>query len=439
MNYQESRSYVEASGNGAIVLGLEGMRELLRRLGNPQDQLRFVHVAGTNGKGSVIACLYGVLRDAGYRVGRYVSPALYSYRERMEVCGERISRDGFAKYMTRIARVIEGMTGEGLAHPTPFEIETAVAFLFFQEKGCELVLLEVGMGGDQDATNVVQNTLLAVLTPISMDHMDFLGHTLEEIAEKKAGILKPGCIAVTARQEPEAEAVIQRRCREKGIPLYLADGGEAELCQEDVLGQTFVYQGRTYRLSLGGAYQKENGVTAIRALQILGKLGFPVGEEQMRESLARIFWRGRFTVLGEKPLLVVDGAHNPAAARCLADSIRRYFPGKRLYYIVGIFRDKDHEEILRVTAPFAEKILTIQTPGNPRALPAEELALEARRYHGDVQACASIPEALSLAHSLAGEEDVILAFGSLSFIGDLTRVEMAARAANHSTEEQENE
>lgn len=422
MDYQESRTYIQASQNGAVVLGLEGMRELLNRLGNPQDTLKFVHVAGTNGKGSVIACMYGVLTDAGYRVGRYTSPALYSYRERMEVSGKRISRESFAKYVTITARAIEGMIRDGLSHPTPFEIDTAVAFLFFQEENCDLVLLEVGMGGDLDATNVVKNTVLAILTSISMDHMDFLGRTLEEIAQKKAGILKPGCQVVTCHQQQEAAQVIEKACKEKGLPLYLADSSKAQILREDAFGQSFSWEGRTYEIPLAGVYQVENTVIALKALWALSNLGFPVKEEQVMESLKRVSWSGRFTIVHKNPLIIVDGAHNPAGARMMVRSIRRYFSEKKLYYIVGIFRDKDYGQILKLTAPFAEKILTIQTPGNPRALPAEELALEAARYHGDVQPCRTLKEALEQALLLAGEEDVILAFGSLSFIGELTNI-----------------
>lgn len=197
MNYQECRAYIDDSAKYGSVLGLDNMREMLDRLGNPQDAVPYVHVAGTNGKGSVIAYLYTTLTRAGYKVGRYISPTLYSYRERLEIAGEKISQEDFAKYVTEISRSIDQMTAVGMNHPTPFEIETAAAFLYFKEENCDLVLLETGMGGNLDATNIVKNTKLAVLVSISMDHMSFLGNTLGEIAEKKAGIIKPGCRVVT--------------------------------------------------------------------------------------------------------------------------------------------------------------------------------------------------------------------------------------------------
>lgn len=422
MDYQESRAYIDKAAGKGIVLGLGNMREMMKRLGNPQDSLAFVHVAGTNGKGSVIAYLYSVLTGAGYRVGRYVSPTLYSYRERLEVSGERISREKFAACVTKAALVIQEMTEAGLPHPTPFEIETAAAFLYFQEEKCDLVLLEVGMGGDMDATNIIQNTKLAVLVSISMDHEAFLGNTLGEIAEKKAGIIKPLCRVVTTRQKPEAQAVIEEACRKTGVPCITAEGDEAELLTEDIHGQSFSWRGETFRIRLAGVCQKENAVTALTALEELSRLGYPTSMEQRQEGIAAAGWSGRFSVVCEEPLMVVDGAHNPGAADMLAASISHYFKGKKLYFIIGMFRDKDYRYVLSKTAHFAEKIFTIAAPGNPRALPAEDLAEAAREFHPDVQAAGSIRQAVDMAFACAGAEDVILAFGSLAFIGDITRI-----------------
>ena len=420
MNYQESRKYIEDSQKYGSVLGLDNMRELMGRLGNPQDKLKIIHVAGTNGKGSVIAYLYTVLREAGYRVGRYISPALYSYRERMEVSGEAVSREDFAICLSRTAQAISQMTEEGLPHPTPFEIETAVAFLFFEMKKCELVLLEVGMGGSLDATNIIKTPVLSVLASISIDHIGFLGNTLGESAKTKAGIIKKGCPMITIHQKAEAENAIKDVCGICGVPFREADGNQALVIEESPEGQSFRYEGEEYRISLGGVYQKENAVLAIETLKMLSEIGFPTIEEQRKEGLFRTRWNGRFTVLSREPLFIVDGAHNPAAAEKMASSIRHYFDGKKIYFIIGMFRDKDYREVLSKTCPYAEKIFTIEAPDNPRALPAEELALAAREFHRDVQAMKSVEEAVETAYSLAGEEDVILAFGSLSFIGVLS-------------------
>lgn len=422
MNYQESRAYIEKSQEYGSVLGLDNMKELMSRLGNPQDDLSYVHIAGTNGKGSVIAYLYSVLSRAGYRVGRYISPTIYSYRERMEIDGKKITREKFAYCISRIADAIRTMTQEGLPHPTPFEIETAAAFLFFKDENCDLVLLEVGLGGDLDATNIIGTTKLAVLVSVSMDHMSFLGNTLEEIAEKKAGIIKAGCRAVTVQQKPEAMGVIEQKCRSLQVPLTVSDKASAKILSENYLGQTFRYQGETYEIRLAGVYQKENAVLALDALEILDELGYPTSLSVRKAGLKAAVWGGRFTVLHEKPLFVVDGAHNPAAADMLVASIAHYFKDKRLIYIMGMFRDKDYDSVIQKTVPFADKILTIQTPGNPRALPAEELAQAVSKYHSDVQAVTSLEKAVRKAFYLADPEDVIIAFGSLSFIGDLTRI-----------------
>ena len=395
MNYQESREYIDKiTREIPSVLGLDHMCELMKRLGNPQDDLKYVHIAGTNGKGSVIAFLYSVLSGAGYRIGRYVSPTLYSYRGRMEVSGSRISREDFA----------------------------AVAFLFFKKENCDLVLLEVGMGGNLDATNIIKNTLLAVLVSISMDHMSFLGNTLAQIAEKKAGIIKDGCRVVTARQKPEAMQVIERISREHGTKCTIADASEAEVLKESCLGQTIRYRGEEYEIPLAGVYQKENAVVALNALKVLDELGFSTAAEQKKEGLRTVNWNGRFTVICKKPLFVVDGAHNPAAADMMAASIEHYFKGKRIIYIMGVFADKDYRSVIQKTAHFADRILTIQTPDNIRALPAGELAKTVSEYNPNVQAMDTIKDAVEEAFSLAGEQDVIIAFGSLSFIGEMTDI-----------------
>ena len=423
MDYQECRAYIDDSAKYGSVLGLDNMREMLARLGNPQDALPYVHVAGTNGKGSVIAYLYRTLTGAGYKVGRYISPTLYSYRERLEIAGEKISREKFAKHVTTISQAIARMTEAGLNHPTPFEIETAAAFLYFKEENCDLVLLETGMGGNLDATNIVKTTKLAILVSISMDHMSFLGKTLEEIAEKKAGIIKSGCHVVTTKQQPDAARVIKDTCSRLEVPCVVSDPDEAVLEAESVFGQRFSYKGEEFEISLAGVYQKENAMLALNALEELDQLGWHTTMEQRKDGLLHTSWKGRFTVICKKPLFIVDGAHNAGAADKMAESIRHYFKGKKLIYIMGVFADKEYNLVLEKTAHFAEKIYTIETPDNPRALPAEELAKAARVYNSSAESTKSIKEAVEKAFYYAdGDKDsVILAFGSLSFIGELTR------------------
>ena len=423
MDYQQSRAYIrDAEQYAGGALDLTNIKELMKRLGNPQDQLKYIHVAGTNGKGSVIAYLYTTLTKAGYHVGRYISPSVYSYREKIETEGKPISREKFAEQTTRVAAVIEEMTAEGLAHPTPFEIETAVAFLFFAEEKCDPVILEVGMGGITDATNLITTTELAVLVPISMDHQSFLGNTISEIAEKKAGIIKPGSSVVTIGQETEALEVIKKTGAEAGADVCVADVSEAEVLEADFTGQRFCYKGEEYTLSLAGSYQTENAVLALEALRILDERGYHTTLEQRKEGLWATRWNGRLTIIHKDPLFIVDGAHNPAAADMLEDSVRKYFKDRRLFFVMGVFKDKDYPYIIRKLCPYAEQILAIETPDNPRALPAEELAKAIRPYNANVRAEKNIPRAVEELFEMAGKDDVILSFGSLSFIGEITRI-----------------
>ena len=423
MDYQQSRAYIrDAEQYAGGAMDLTNIKELMKRLGNPQDQLKYIHVAGTNGKGSVIAYLYTTLMKAGYHVGRYISPSVYSYREKIETEGKPISREKFAEQTKRVAAVIEEMTAEGLAHPTPFEIETAVAFLFFAEEKCDPVILEVGMGGITDATNLITTTELAVLVPISMDHQSFLGNTISEIAEKKAGIIKPGSSVVTIGQETEALEVIKKTGAEAGADVCVADVSEAEVLEADFTGQRFCYKGEEYTLSLAGSYQTENAVLALEALRILDERGYHTTLEQRKEGLWATRWNGRLTIIHKDPLFIVDGAHNPAAADMLEDSVRKYFKDRRLFFIMGVFKDKDYPYIIRKLCPYAEQILAIETPDNPRALPAEELAKAIRPYNANVRAEKNIPRAVEELFEMAGKDDVILSFGSLSFIGEITRI-----------------
>lgn len=419
MDYRECRRYIDGIQRFGRVLGLDGMRELLRRLGDPQEDLCYVHAAGTNGKGSVLAYVARALREAGYRTGRYTSPAIFEYREIMDVDGRIVSEEEFASVFSRVAEKADAMEREGLAHPTPFEMETAAAFLFFKEKGCEIVALETGMGGETDATNLVTDTKVAVLTSISLDHMDVLGTTIGEIARCKAGIIKPGCRVVTVLQEPEAAQAIRQVCSEKGVPCTLADHREAQVISRDLHGQEFSYEGETYSIRLSGSCQVENAVAAVKVLEGLAGLGLKISREQIREGLAKTAWPGRFTLIREEPVVILDGAHNPKAAAQLAESVRNCFVGKKIVYVMGMFKDKDYEQVAQITAPLAEEIITVETPGNPRALPAGKLAETVSRFCPCVSAAGSLREAAVLSLERAGAEGVVVVFGSLSFLGGI--------------------
>lgn len=419
MNYKEARVYLDKVSKYGSVLGLESMRELLRRLGDPQNELKFIHISGTNGKGSVLAYLSTILSGAGYRTGRYISPTLFSYRERIQVDGEYIEKESLACHVTAIAAAAEDMQKAGLPSPTVFEIETALAFLYFKEKRCDIVTLEVGCGGLLDATNVITTTLMEVIASISMDHTDLLGDTLAKIAAQKAGIIKPDTMVVSAQQKSEAAQVIEDTCKEQHCTLQMVDESKISNVHYGAEGQTFSYKTwENVAISLAGSYQIKNAALALEGVEALRKLGYALSDQQVREGLLHTAWRGRFTTLRRDPTVIIDGAHNPAAALELKESLERYFPGKMLYFVMGMFKDKDYAQVIDLTAPLARHIITVETPGNPRAMPARELAEAVGKVNPSVEWADSVAHGVEKALAMAGKEDAVIVFGSLSFLGE---------------------
>ena len=419
MNYKEARVYLDEVSKYGSVLGLESMRELLRRLGDPQNELKFIHISGTNGKGSVLAYLSTILSGAGYRTGRYISPTLFSYRERIQVDGEYIEKESLARHVTAIAAAAEEMQKAGLPSPTVFEIETALAFLYFKEKRCDIVTLEVGCGGLLDATNVITTTLMEVIASISMDHTDLLGDTLAKIAAQKAGIIKPDTMVVSAQQKSEAAQVIEDTCKEQHCTLQMVDESKISNVHYGAEGQTFSYKTwENVAISLAGSYQIKNAALALEGVEALRKLGYALSDQQVREGLLHTAWRGRFTTLRRDPTVIIDGAHNPAAALELKESLERYFPGKTLYFVMGMFKDKDYAQVIDLTAPLARHIITVETPGNPRAMPARELAEAVGKVNPNVEWADSVAHGVEKALAMAGKEDAVIVFGSLSFLGE---------------------
>lgn len=419
MNYKEARVYLDEVSKYGSVLDLESMRELLRRLGDPQNELKFIHISGTNGKGSVLAYLSTILSGAGYRTGRYISPTLFSYRERIQVDGEYIEKESLACHVTAIAAAAEDMQKAGLPSPTVFEIETALAFLYFKEKRCDIVTLEVGCGGLLDATNVITTTLMEVIASISMDHTDLLGDTLAKIAAQKAGIIKPDTMVVSAQQKSEAAQVIEDTCKEQHCTLQMVDESKISNVHYGAEGQTFSYKTwENVAISLAGSYQIKNAALALEGVEALRKLGYALSDQQVREGLLHTAWRGRFTTLRRDPTVIIDGAHNPAAALELKESLERYFPGKTLYFVMGMFKDKDYAQVIDLTAPLARHIITVETPGNPRAMPARELAEAVGKVNPSVEWADSVAHGVEKALAMAGKEDAVIVFGSLSFLGE---------------------
>lgn len=420
MKYQEAVEYIESLSKYGIKPGLETITELCRRLGNPQDALEFVHIAGSNGKGSTLAFVSSVLKCAGYKVGRYISPTIFEYRERIQIGDRPITQKRLCELTEQLKSVCEEMVADGFHHPTPFEFETAMAFLYFKEKAVDMVLLETGMGGRGDATNLITTTKVAVLASISMDHMQYLGNTLEKIAREKAGIIKPGCMVVSQKQEGAAAEVIRRECEEKGAELTFVNESLLKKVRYALSGQTFSYGSyKDVRVQLMGTYQTENAMLALEVVCALKKAGMEISEDAVYTGMKEAKWPGRFQIIGKKPYFVVDGAHNEDAAKKLAKSIDFYFTNKRIIFIMGILRDKEYEKIIHHTVGLADQIITVKTPNNPRAMDSYELASEIAKVHGSVTAAGSLEEAVELAYLLAGKDDVIVAFGSLSYLGAL--------------------
>ncbi len=420
MKYQEALDYMEAIKGLGIQPGLASIQELCRRLGNPQDELKFVHVTGTNGKGSTLAFISSVLQCAGYRVGKYSSPAVFDYRERMQVNGRMITQKALGEWMDVVKAACDEMQAEGLAHPTPFEVETALAFLYFREQGCQIVALEVGMGGALDATNLITTTEVAVITSVSMDHMGFLGKNLGEIAQQKAGILKSGCIAVTLQQSEEVLAVLGQKAEGLGCALRIADREQCRQVKYGLKKQSFSYgEYKQLEITLAGKWQVENAMLAVEAAGALREKGYEISDAALRKGLVECQWPGRFSVVGNRPLFLVDGAHNEDAAKRLAETIEFYFTNKRIIYIMGVLKDKEYEKIIDLTHHLAEQIITVTPPENSRALPAYELAQAVAKVHPEVTAVDSLEEAVEVSHLLADKDDVIIAFGSLSYLGRL--------------------
>lgn len=421
MNYEEALQYINQLNGKGIALGLKRIEALLDRLGNPQRGQRFVHVAGTNGKGSVCAFLDSALREAGLRVGRYISPTLYDYRERIQINGQYISKQAVASLLTTIQQACVQMERQGLEPPTVFEVETALAFLYFAEQHCDYVLLEVGMGGRLDSTNVISQPVLSVITPISLDHTRMLGDHLAAIAAEKGGIVKPHCPAVLGPQQPEAQAVLTARCQQCGITPLQVDVNQIQKQQWSWQGQRFSY-GRWSQLTIGlsGDYQRVNGAIAIEALQLLQKEEPALTDEAIQAGLAKARWPGRFEIIGQAPLFVVDGAHNPAGAQALAQTLQEHFAGKRIWLLLGVFRDKDYQQIGAILSGCSQTVFCFQ-PQHERGLEAELLAAAVAPYFQQVQVAESAEQAVQQVLQRADREDVVVSCGSLSTIGAVQR------------------
>lgn len=431
MNYKQALSYMDTISKYGSVLGLDSIKKLLECMGNPEKDLKVIHVAGTNGKGSTSAFLQSILMESGYKVGRYSSPAVFEYREIIRINDEYISEEQMADMISFVKEKCEDMVSMGLPHPTPFEVETGAAFEYFKRNHCDMVIVECGMGGESDATNVFDRVLCSIITTISLDHTKFLGNTIEDITKIKAGIIKEGCPVVIARQTDQAINTAEKIAVSKHASFIVC--GSPQNIRENNFVTSYIYKASNQKcyhikLNLLGTYQITNSITAIEAAIALEKQGFHV-ETNIAIGISQAKWQGRMEIISRSPLFVIDGAHNPGAVRELKSSIDLYFTNKRITFIMGVLADKDFSTEAEIIGKRAEKIITV-TPENERALKAEILTETLRQHNANVTSASSIKDAVKRAFDSVynNEADMILAFGSLSYLGELKSVLNSVKA-----------
>ena len=418
MSYESTLEYIHSVKWQKRKPGLSRTRQLLSALGNPERKLKFVHIAGTNGKGSTAACIASCLRESGYRVGLYTSPYINRFNERIQVNGLPISDIALERLVDAIRDKAESMADT----PTEFEIITAIAFLHFVQQRCDIVVLEVGLGGGLDSTNVIAVPECAVITALGMDHTRELGPTLSDIASAKAGILKGGGSLVYYPGEAEADEVILRVARERHCDVQVVDFGQLTVRDGNLDRLRFDFGDlKGLELALIGAYQPKNAAVAITTLRVLNRKGWDIPDQAIRLGLKKVKWPGRFEVLTRDPVFLLDGAHNAHGMQATVDSLRLHFPGQQFVFLLSVMADKDVDEMIFQLVPLSRQFVTVRA-NNPRAMSAEELAgrLNLPGLGVHVTAAPSIEEGVRLARELAGDGPVC-ALGTLYFSADVRR------------------
>ena len=408
-----------------MKLDLSRIEELLEKLGNPQDELSFVHVAGTNGKGSTCSFIASVLTESGYKTGLFTSPYLYQFEERIQIDGSYIPYDELLRITLKVKDVADNME----EHPTEFELMTAVAMCYFAESSCDIVVLEVGLGGRLDSTNVIKNSEVSVITSIALDHTNILGNTVAKIAQEKAGIIKPACPVVSWSQQPDVLDVIQKQCEKLSCDLQCVDFNKLTIVHQACEKEAFtVFRYKNFpelEIKLLAPYQPYNAALALEAIAVLRTKGWNISDENIYKGFKNTKWPGRFELVSENPAVIFDGGHNPQGAHALAEAIKTFVPGKQVTFIMGVLEDKDYIAMLEELVPLAKNFVCI-TPESPRALQADKLARSIRWTHQDMFGCTSCMrvevansacDAFEKASSFCQEDDVIVICGSLYLLG----------------------
>lgn len=415
MTAEQAIAYIHSVFWKGSIPGLGRTQALLEKMGNPEKKLKFVHIAGTNGKGSTAAMTASILQKAGYRTGLYTSPYIYRFNERMQVNGEQID-DGELAAITEYVKPLADSMEES---PTEFELVCCIAFEYFLRQKCDIVVLEVGMGGALDSTNVIETPEVAVITNIGLDHTEVLGDTVEKIAATKAGIFKENGHAVIYRSTPSVEAVFENVCAEKNITLHKADFDSLTLKSHDLFGQVFDCGNRKdLALPLLGDHQLHNASVVLSVADALIAQGWNITEENIREGIRDVSWPGRFDIVSRDPLFIIDGGHNPQCIEALVKNIQDYLRDKNVIALTGVLADKDYGEMYRPAMPLIDQFVCV-TPPNPRKLEATELAEHLRNAGAKATACESILDGVKTAIELSGKNGVVLCFGSLYSIGTI--------------------
>jgi len=415
MNYEDALNFIHTASKFGSKLGLYNITELMKRLGNPQDKLKFIHIAGTNGKGTVTKTISEILRQEGYKVGMYTSPFIYRFNERIVVDGEEIPDSALAEIAALVKGKCDEMVADGLTHPTEFEIVTAVGISYFAREMCDYVVLEVGLGGRLDATNVIKNPLACVITYIDYDHMEYLGNTLSEIAFEKCGIIKEGAPVVSyPEQHSEADEVIRKVSAERNNSLNIAK--MPEIIEKGLWGSKFKYDGEEFKTKLIGEHMVKNIALALETVNVLKENGVKISDEAITAGVEKVTWHGRFEIINENPLFIIDGAHNISGVLSLKNTVETVLKDKKVVFLMGMLRDKEYDESLREVAHLAEKIITCTVPSY-RSLEGAVLAEYARKYNKNTVVAESIYDAVKMAMNSGA--DAVVAFGSLYMLGDI--------------------
>ena len=415
MNVNEAIAYIHSVYWKGSIYGLSRIQTLLEKLGNPQNSMKYVHIAGTNGKGSTAAMTASILRKAGYRTGLYTSPYIYRFNERMQVDGQQISDED----IVAVTEYVKPFVDEMEEQPTEFELVCAIAFEYFKRQKCDIVVLEVGLGGEYDATNVIQTPEVAVITNIGLDHTEILGDTVEQVAQAKAGIFKEGGTAVVYRGVPSVEAVFEEVCAKKNITLKKADFESLNLRSLDLFGQVFDCGNRkNIRLPLLGDHQLHNASVVLSIADALIEKGWKITEENIYEGIRDVSWPGRFDIVSRDPLFIIDGGHNPQCIEALVKNIEDYLKDRKVIALTGVLADKDYGDMYKPVMPLVEEFICI-TPDSDRKLEAADLAKFLQAAGAKATPCATIQEGVQKAIEVAGKDGAILCFGSLYSIGSI--------------------